>query len=145
MKFRSRKLLVLETNLDDMSPQWYEPLMDRLFKAGALDVVLIPSIMKKSRPAVMLQVLTEPKRQDKCLEIIFAESTTLGIRSYHVNRFELSRKLRRVKTDWGELMVKEGRDRFGRLLNQTPEFESAKALSYKQRVPLKKIYHSLKN
>ncbi len=144
MKFHRRKLLILESNLDDMNPQWFEPLMERLFAAGALDVVLIPSIMKKSRPAVILQVLSEPKRQEKMLEILFSESTTLGVRSYPVERFELTRRLKKVKTPHGELTVKVGTDRKGRVMNVAPEYESARALASRKKIPLKTIYRSVR-
>src|SRR3989338_4172039 len=143
MKFHRRKLLVFECNLDDMNPQCFEPLMERLFAAGALDVVLIPSIMKKSRPAVVLQVLTEPRRQEKLLEILFSESTTLGVRSYPVDRFELTRKTKQVRTPHGALTVKVGADRRGRGMNVAPEYESCLKMSRKKRVPLKRIYAAI--
>lgn len=139
-QFRRRKLLILETNLDDMNPQGFEPLMERLFAAGALDVVLIPAVMKKSRPAVVVQILAEPKRQEKLLEILFAESTTLGIRSYLVERFELNRKLKKIRTPYGDLTVKVGTDRRGRVLNIAPEYESCLAVSRRKKISLKKVY-----
>lgn len=139
-RFRLKKLLVLETNLDDMNPQWFEPLIDRLLEVGALDVVLIPSIMKKSRPAVILQVLSEAKKQQDLLEVIFQESTTLGVRSYPVHRFELRRETRELKTPYGPIKVKVGRDTTGRVLNSTPEFESCLKLARKKKIALKKIY-----
>ena len=138
--FKSRKLTVLEANIDDMNPEWYEPLMERLFEAGALDVTLIPAVMKKSRPAVVLQVLTKPALQQKLLEIIFEESTTLGVRSTPVTRFELKREFKKVKTRYGVVTVKIGRDASGRVLNVSPEFESCRELAAKKKVPLKRIY-----
>ncbi len=123
-----------------MNPQWFEPLMERLFEAGALDVVLIPAIMKKSRPAVVLQVLTEPRRQERLFGIIFEESTTLGVRSYPVTRYELKREIKTVKTPYGNVRVKIARDTNGKVFNVAPEFESCRALSRKKGVPLKKIY-----
>lgn len=137
---KKRKLLVLEANIDDMNPQWFEPLMEKLFKEGALDVVLIPSIMKKSRPAVILQVLTEPRRRQKLLQIIFEESTTIGVRSYSVTRFELERRIRTVPTTYGPIRVKEARDGRGKVVTAMPEFESCRELSQRKKVPLKEIY-----
>lgn len=138
--FKSRTLIILETNLDDMNPEWYEPLMDRLFDAGALDVTLIPVLMKKSRPGVVLQILTEERLQERLLKILFEESTTLGVRSYPVTRFELRREIKKVKTVHGEVLVKIGRDRNGKIVNISPEYESCKVLAKRKKVPLKKIY-----
>lgn len=140
---KTRKLLVLEANIDDMNPQWFEPLMDKLLQAGALDVVLIPSIMKKSRPAVILQVLAEPRRKQKLLTLIFEESTTLGIRSYPLTRYELKRETRKVKTPYGEVVVKIGRDEKGRLVNMSPEHEACRVLAEKKGIPLKKIHQTV--
>ncbi|MBI3540552.1 MAG: DUF111 family protein, partial [Deltaproteobacteria bacterium] len=77
MKYQSKKLIVLEANIDDMNPEWYEPLMEILFKAGALDVTLRPVMMKKSRPGTLTSVLCSPTQRDKFLKILFEESTTL--------------------------------------------------------------------
>jgi uncharacterized protein (DUF111 family) len=141
--FKSRKLIVLEANIDDMNPEWYGPLVERLFEARALDVTLIPVIMKKSRPGVILQILAEPRLREKLLEIVFGESTTLGVRSYPATRFELHREIKKVKTVYGEVLVKIGRDQKGRVLNISPEYESCKMLSKKKRIPLKRIYSSI--
>lgn len=140
MKFRSRKLLVLETNLDDMNPQGFEPLMERLFAAGALDVVLIPAVMKKSRPAVVVQILAEPKKREALLQVVFEESTTLGVRSYGVDRFELEREAKKVRTRYGLVAVKIGRDLSGRVLNVFPEYESCRLLSRSKGIAFKKVY-----
>lgn len=140
--FKSRKLIVLEANIDDMNPQWYEPLMERLFEAGALDVILIPAIMKKSRPATVIQVLMDPKRRDRLLKILFEESTTLGVRSYVVERYELTRVVKKIRTDFGTIEVKIGHDGTGNVVNITPEYESCKLLAKKTKVSVKKIYQS---
>lgn len=140
MKFHKRKLALLETNLDDMNPQWYEPLMDRLFAAGALDVLLIPAIMKKSRPAVILQVLAESRKTEKILGLIFTHTTTLGVRRSVVDRFELKREIRSVKTPVGVVKVKIGRDQTGRRINIFPEFESCRVIAERAGLPLKKVF-----
>lgn len=137
---KKRKLVVLEANLDDMNPEWFPPLSDRLFAAGALDVTLIPALMKKGRPAVILQVLAEPRIRQELLRIVFEESTTLGVRSYPVTRYELKRELKKVKTRYGEVVVKIGRDARGRILNISPEYEACRALARRKKLPLKKIY-----
>lgn len=141
----SRKLVVLEANIDDMNPQWFELLMERLFEAGALDVTLIPAVMKKSRPATILQVLTEPKRKNRLLKVIFEESTTLGVRSYIVERHELTRVVKKNRTNFGTVEVKIGRDGTGNVVNVAPEYESCKLLAKKKGVSLKKVYQAALN
>ncbi len=137
-----KKLLVLEANIDDMNPEWFGHLSELLFEAGALDVLLIPAFMKKGRPATVLQVLVEGRRREKILEMIFRESTTLGVRSYAVDRFELKRETQEVRTPFGPVTVKIGRDRKGRALNVSPEYESCRRLAVRKKIPLKKIYAS---
>jgi len=138
--FKSKKLLVLEANIDDMNPQWYEPLMENLFEAGALDVTLIPSLMKKNRPAVVLQILTEPRLKNKLLEMMFQHSTTLGVRSYFVERFELRREIKKVKTPYGVVAVKVARDATGQVINVAPEYESCLELARKNKVSVKIVH-----
>ncbi|HSA58363.1 MAG TPA: nickel insertion protein [bacterium] len=140
--FKSRKLIVLESNLDDMNPEWCEILMDRLFDAGALDVWFQPIVMKKNRPAFLAGALAEPKRRDVLLHVFFEETTTLGVRVTEAERFELARELKRVRTPYGEAVVKVGRDAHGRVLNASPEHESCKTLAKKKGVPLKKVYQA---
>ncbi|HEX5038103.1 MAG TPA: nickel insertion protein [bacterium] len=141
-KFKSRKLIVLEANLDNMNPEWSETLMERLFAAGALDVWFQPIAMKKNRPGFLASALAEPGRREKLLEIFFDESTTLGVRVKTVDRFELARKLIRVATPYGPVIVKAGYGPGGRVLNAAPEYESCKSLAKKKDVPLKKIYQA---
>ena len=141
-KFKSRKLIVLEANLDDMNPEWCEPLMERLFDVGALDVWFQPIVMKKGRPAFLAGALAEPRRRDALLDVFFEESTTLGVRVTETERFELARSLNRVRTPYGEVIVKTGRDASGRILNAAPEHESCKAVAEKKNVPLKKVYQA---
>ena len=142
MNFKSRKLIVLEANLDDMNPEWCEVLMERLFAAGALDVWFQPIVMKKNRPAFSAGALAEPKKRDALLKIFFEEATTLGVRVTSVERFELARQLKKVRTPYGEVVVKVGKDARGLILNASPEHESCKALAKKKGVPLKKIYQA---
>jgi len=141
-QFKSRKLIVLETNIDDMSPEWAGYMMERLFEEGALDVSFLPAFMKKSRPAFVLQVLAGKKIRDRLLRLIFMESTSLGVRVHEVERFELVRKIQSVRTPYGPVDVKIGCDRAGHVLNAAPEYESCKLLAKKKRVPLKSVYQS---
>jgi pyridinium-3,5-bisthiocarboxylic acid mononucleotide nickel chelatase len=104
---QTEKLVVLETNIDDMNPQWYDPLLEHLLEAGALDCLLIPCQMKKNRPAVLVQVLSKPETQARLQNILLDETTTLGIRSYTVDRLCLTRQIRLLKTPWGTVRIKE--------------------------------------
>jgi pyridinium-3,5-bisthiocarboxylic acid mononucleotide nickel chelatase len=103
---KNEKLIVLETNIDDMNPQWYDTLMDHLFHAGALDCLLIPCQMKKNRPAVLLQVLSKPETMAPLQSILLNETTTLGVRSYEVDRLSLPRSIEFIKTPWGRIRIK---------------------------------------
>ena len=100
------KIMVLETNLDDMNPQWYDYLWERLFQAGALDCLLIPCQMKKNRPGTLLQVLCRPADTRTLADLLLAETTTLGVRIYETGRLVLEREMKRVKTPWGTLQLK---------------------------------------
>jgi len=133
---------VLEANLDDMNPEWCEVAMERLFDAGALDVWFQPIAMKKNRPAFLAGALAEPKRRDALLKVFFEETTTLGVRVTQAERFELARELKTVRTPYGDVVVKVGRDAKGRILNASPEHESCKSLAKKKAVPLKKVYQA---
>jgi uncharacterized protein (TIGR00299 family) protein len=100
------ELLVLETNIDDCNPQIFDYVMERLFKAGALDVWLTPIQMKKNRPAVTLSVLAPIELQNDVEKIIFTETTTIGIRRYAVQRTAAERREKTVQTPWGAVRVK---------------------------------------
>ncbi|HEV8714243.1 MAG TPA: nickel pincer cofactor biosynthesis protein LarC [Candidatus Binatia bacterium] len=138
---REEQLLVLETNIDDLNPELYEHVMERLFAAGARDVFLAPIQMKKNRPGVLLWVLGEIADRDKLSTIIFAESSTLGIRSYPVTRVALRRESKEVVTPYGGVRVKLAHGPDGRV-NVAPEYEDCKRLAREQEVPLKLIYEA---
>lgn len=124
---------VLESNVDDMNPQIYEHLIDRLFEAGALDVYITPAIMKKSRPACVLTVLAEPSKADTLSGVVFEETPTFGIRLYTAERRKLERKMVEVKTKYGNIKVKLGF--FKNALNTySPEYEDCKRIAKLKRV-----------
>jgi hypothetical protein len=129
---------VLEANIDDMNPEWSGFLMERLFAAGALDVIFIPAQMKKNRPGLLLQVICSEKQQPALLRIIFQESTTGGIRSYRTGRTCLERSYGKVKTKFGAIRVKIFRD--GSKDSVAPEFEECKRVALQRGVPLKEVY-----
>jgi uncharacterized protein (TIGR00299 family) protein len=130
---------VLEATIDDMNPQFFEPLMERLFEAGALDVTLTPVIMKKSRPGTVLTVLVDPGGADRCAGVILRHSTTLGVRSHPVGRWTLPRDIVRVTTPHGEVRVKRAwLD--GRPTVVAPEFDDCRRLAQASAVPVQVVF-----
>jgi len=138
---RAEQLLVLETNIDDLNPELYEYVMERLFAAGARDVFLLPIHMKKNRPGVLLWVLGEVVDREKLSALIFAETSTLGIRSYPVTRVALRRESKQVVTPYGTVRVKLAHGPDGRV-NVAPEYEDCKRLAREKDVPLKVVYEA---
>lgn len=128
-----------QTNIDDMNPEHYEFLFDRLFSRGALDVWLSPCLMKKNRPAQTLHVLYEHSKRKLMHQIIFQETTTFGVRYFSYERNVLKREKISVMTDWGKVQVKLGFYE-GELLTIAPEYESCKKLALKKQIPIKEIY-----
>lgn len=132
------EITVIETNIDDMNPEVYEYVMDKLFTAGALDVFLTQIIMKKGRPAVKLTVLSEEAKKDKMISIILKETTSIGLRFYNAGRKVLQREIRKVKTKYGMIRVKESR--LGdEIVKVSPEYEDCKKIAKKHDIPLLEV------
>jgi uncharacterized protein (TIGR00299 family) protein len=104
--FDNDEMIEIAANIDDLNPQIYDHVMEKLFAAGARDVTLTPTIMKKGRPAITLGVITEPAHRDAIAEIIFAETSSIGLRSHFVARIKLPRETREVETRWGKVRIK---------------------------------------
>ncbi len=121
-------ILQVETTVDDMSPQLYEPLMERLFEAGALDVYLTPVLMKKSRPGVVVTALCEPGAVRALTDACFAESTTIGVRWTTYQRQRLPREMITLPTSLGALTYKVSRLE-GRVVTVTPEFDEVRRIA----------------
>lgn len=135
-----RHLLKLEANIDDMNPQIYGWLYERLFNAGALDVWATPIYMKKNRPAQMLSVLVDAERKELCIKIIFEETTTIGLRVIEIaRRVEAVRKIAKVETSFGEVQCKVSAYD-GKIVSITPEYEDCRRLAEKNSVPLKAVW-----
>ena len=128
----------VETNIDDMSPQLYEPLMDRLFDAGALDVFLAPVVMKRSRPGIVLTALCAADRVDVITRILFEESTTIGVRWSERRRSPLVREVVACTTAYGTLSVKVSR-LDGRVVTVTPEFADAVRIAREKGIPVREV------
>jgi uncharacterized protein (TIGR00299 family) protein len=131
--------LLLETNIDDMNPQFYEPLSERLFAAGALDVWLTPATMKKGRPATIVSAIVPADRRDEVERVLFVESTTIGVRATTVSRTRAPRRFETVTTRWGDVRLKlRGWDR--RVLGATPEYDDCLELSRVSGAPIREIW-----
>lgn len=136
------RLTVCETNIDDMNPEYLPFIMDRLFKAGALDVWLTPIQMKKGRPGITLSFLTPPVLRDNLIEIVLTESTTLGVRTYMVDRAALPRESRTIPTPFGKVRVKAVIR--GGQTELIPEYEDCQRIAHETGRPLKDIYAQIK-
>ena len=132
------RVLVLETHIDDMNPELYEPLMVELFAAGALDVALAPIQMKKNRPGVRLTVIAPPASRESLLEHLFLHSTTLGVRVQEVERVAARRWQETITTPYGELPVKVME--YGGHRRVLPEYEACRQLADKAGLPLIEVY-----
>lgn len=137
----SRKVMI-ETNIDDLNPQIYGYLFEKLFENNALDVTLTPIYMKKNRPGILLSCICDEKYKERILKIIFEETTSIGVRIFYPERIELSREKKIIKTKYGNVDVKISKYN-DRIVNIAPEYESCKKLAQKNKIPLKEIYNQI--
>jgi uncharacterized protein (TIGR00299 family) protein len=133
--WQQEEMLVIETNIDDMNPQFFEHVMDRLFAAGARDVFFSPIQMKKNRPAVLLQVIAEPRDRDRLAKILFEETTTIGLRYHSVGRIILNRTEATIKTRFGDVRIKILQEPNGEK-RISPEYDDLKRIASEKRIPL---------
>jgi len=136
------QMVKMEVNLDDTPGEWLGYVMDLLFEAGANDVFYTPIYMKKNRPGVLLQLLTNRNNIDKMKEILFKETTTLGVRYYYLTVHRLERKFTTIETEWGPVTVKKGYYE-GELLQSAPEYEECKSIAKLHQIPLKQVYEQV--
>lgn len=132
------QVVLIEANIDDQSPQLFEPVMESLFAAGALDVWLTPIQMKKNRPALTLSVLCDPAKREALTRVLFQETTTFGVRYSDWSRDCLPREWLEVETPYGVIRVKVARQD-GELRTATPEYEDCRQRSAAAGVPVKKV------
>jgi uncharacterized protein (TIGR00299 family) protein len=137
--FDRDQITILEANIDDMNPQFFEPLLDRLFEAGALDVSMAPLLMKKSRPGTLLTVLAEPADADRLASLVLAHSTTFGVRCRAASRWKRPRDFVTVTTAYGPVRIKRGWEG-DRLAILTPEYEDCRRLALAVGVPIQVVY-----
>jgi pyridinium-3,5-bisthiocarboxylic acid mononucleotide nickel chelatase len=134
-------IVQIETNIDDMNPQFYGPLMERLLAAGALDAWATPIQMKKNRPAITLGVLSPASKQREMADIILRETTTLGVRIHAVQRFEAEREIQSITTAYGIVQVKL-KKWGGKVIGAMPEYEDCRRLAEAKNVSLRTVYES---
>jgi len=137
------RLWMIETNIDDMSPQLLGHVMDRAFELGALDCYFTPVQMKKNRPGVLLSLLCARDHKEPLTNLLFTETTTLGVRSYEVERRALRRSVTRIETAYGPIGVKVAHLN-GHVVNEMPEFEDVRAAATKAGVPLKVVEEAVR-
>ena len=133
------EIIVVETNIDDFSPVFAGYVIDKLKKAGALDVVVFTGTGKKNRPIFKLEVLTPEEKFKEIVETIFKETTTIGLRFRKEKRIVLEREISEVKTKWGSVRIKTTYFN-GKKVNISPEFEDCKKIAEEKKVSLKDVY-----
>lgn len=137
----ARSVTVIETNIDDLNPQFYETAMERLFAAGALDVFLSPIQMKKNRPGTLLSVICDPAGAESIAAVVLAETSTLGVRMSRWERVCLDRRWEEVVTRFGTIRIKIG-ERNGNTITASPEYEDCKRAAAAHGVAIRQVYES---
>jgi uncharacterized protein (TIGR00299 family) protein len=138
--FGTDEMIEISANIDDLNPQIYGHLGERILAAGARDVTLTPTIMKKGRPGVILSVLAEASARDRLARMIFAETTTIGLRFHPVSRLKLDRRIEEVETRFGKIRVKAASaGGAGSPLNLSPEFDDCRKAAMDHGAPLKLV------
>ncbi|MGH9802491.1 MAG: nickel pincer cofactor biosynthesis protein LarC, partial [Blastocatellia bacterium] len=130
---------VIEANIDDLSPQVFGHLMEKVLAAGALDVFYTPVQMKKNRPGVLVTLLCRPEDRQQMSDLIFSETTTLGVRYRNEQREILRREFAIVETEFGSIKMKIARAEDGQLINYAPEFDDCHAAAELHQVPIREV------
>jgi len=136
------RVTIVETNIDDMNPEIFGFVMERLFEDGALDVIWIPIFMKKNRPGTMIQVICKEGDREAVERRILSETTATGVRYYHAERTKLPRRTKEADTSYGKVRVKEVSSPTGRVF-VVPEYEDCKRIALEKKVPLKVVYETI--
>ena len=140
--YQKDTIVVVETCIDDMNPEVFGFLMERLFKEGALDVYWIPIFMKKNRPGTMVQVLCQENRKKILIDCILSETSSLGVRYYDVKRQMLAREYIFVKTIYGKIQVKRIIEQDG-AVRIVPEYEVCKKIALEKNIPIRVVYDNI--
>jgi uncharacterized protein (TIGR00299 family) protein len=134
-------LIVIEANIDDMNPQFYDFVIDRLMAGGAIDVTIKPVLMKKRRFGSEIKVLCAEAGRDRLIRVMLSETTTIGVRYYPVSREVLERRTVSVKTIYGPVRVKIS-GLSGNVFNVSPEYDDCRRAAVKKKVPIKDVYQA---
>ena len=138
----TEQVRVIETNIDDMNPELFGHLMDRLKEDGALDVLLIPVYMKKNRPGTLVQVLCSSQTEHAVVQRLLSETTSLGVRVYDAERQVLAREATEIDTVYGRMAVKQVRNLDGSI-RLIPEYEACRKIAQKHDLPLRTVYDTV--
>lgn len=130
---------ILETNIDDMNPEFYGYIEEKLFERNALDVFKTPIFMKKGRPGVKLSVLVNEQSEKAVLDVIFEETTSIGVRKYKVEKIMLNRDFSKVKTKYGDITIKKSYYK-EKLIKYKPEYEECRIIAKEKNITLEKVY-----
>jgi uncharacterized protein (TIGR00299 family) protein len=141
--YEQDEITVIETNIDDLNPQVYGYLQERLLEAGALDVFLTSVQMKKGRPGTLVTVLAPSSSVEALSAIIFAETSSLGVRTYQVRRHKLSRELKEIKTKYGKIRVKIAGIK-GKVQQVSPEYEDCRKIAQRKGIAFREVYEEAK-
>lgn len=134
--------LLVECNIDDMNPEFFEYISERLFKAGASDVFFSNIIMKKGRPGILLKVICETEAKEAVKQIIFTESTSLGVRTFLFRKDTLSRSFETISTIYGDITIKHSFYK-GEEVSYKPEYEDCKRIAAERNIPVKVVYANI--
>ncbi|MBK5243368.1 nickel pincer cofactor biosynthesis protein LarC [Clostridium sp.] len=135
---------IVECNIDDMNPELYGHIIDKLFTEGALDVYLTPIIMKKGRPGVKISILCKENKLENMKEILFKETTTFGIRNFKVQKTMLERKFVKTNTSYGQVNVQDAYYK-GEKIKSKVEYEECKTIADNREIPVREVYDNIKN
>ena len=139
----SNSVTVVETNIDDFNPEFYESVIEKLFAAGALDVFLTPVQMKKNRPGITLSAICSHSDAHKIASIILIETSTFGVRMSQWERVCLERHQEEVATEFGSIRIKIG-ERDKKVISISPEYEDCRKAAVENNVPIKRVYEAAK-
>lgn len=132
-------LTVIEANIDDMNPEFYPAVIEKLLSEGAVDAGIVPIVMKKGRPGIILHILCEERDRKKIIETVLKETTTFGVRYFPVERETAEREIKKVKTKYGPVQVKIAKYR-GQTTTIAPEYSDCHKIASAKNVPIKEVY-----
>lgn len=140
---KAEKLVMIETNIDDMNPEAFSYIVPKMLKEGALDVFITNILMKKGRPGAMLNILCKPMDKEKFINLVLSETTSFGVRAYILDRFCLGRKIVKLKTEYGDVNIKTALMN-GKVIKVSPEYEECRNIAEKNNISIQLVYEKIK-